>query len=102
MGVDRGDRAAFLGEDIEECVEIVGGPILTGGEDAVHRQALVLALAADEHPRPVATDCGEMVVPPLNSAADVLFHPLALRWALQPLDHPGVAAFVGPRRNDAR
>ncbi len=101
MGVDGRDRAAFLGEDVEEGVEIIRRTVLAGGEHAVHCQALVAALAADEHPRPVAADGGEVVVPAGDAAADLLLHPLAGRQVLQALDHLGAAALVGPGRDDA-
>src|SRR5688500_11821051 len=61
VGVNRGDGAAFLDEQIEEHVERIGlGIKIPGAEvdDAVHRLAFVLRPAADEHAAPIAADGG--------------------------------------------
>ena len=79
MGVDGCHRTPFLDQEVQQfiqqvCIFLTGG---TERHDAIHGKALEAVIASDQHPAPVSTHRGVVVVPALDSLHDVPLDPAA-------------------------
>src|SRR5262249_53070062 len=104
MRVNGRDGAAFLDQQIEELVEGIGLRVLVlgpRGQDPVQGQALVVALAAHQHPAPVAANRSVVVVPARQAVADFLLHPRPVLGVLEAGPPPRRSALLWPRGEGA-